>query len=116
MPGTREPFEHPRDTHGAERRPPELVTAVHQQDIVEVVVHAQSGHLAPGVRRDAIDTLLDAPAAAGKERLSATIPLGDAESLLELTARCDEITVRAAGVSAIVDGRLHLQDPADGAT
>lgn len=112
MSGTQEPSEHTRDSHGAGDPQPELVTAVHQHDdTVEVVVHARAGHLAPGVRRDAIDTLLDAPDAAGKERVSATIPLGDAESLLELTARCDEITVRAAGASAIVDGRLHPRDP-----
>jgi hypothetical protein len=112
MPGTQEPFEPIHDSDRAGYVPPELVTAVHQQGTVEVVVHAHAGHLAPGLRRELIDALLDSPDAAGSERLSATIPLGDAESLLELTARCDEITVRAAGVSAIVEGRLHPWDPA----
>ena len=84
----------------------ELVTAVHRDGVAHVVVHAPSGHLDPGVRREQIDALLDAPDAVRSERLEATIPLGDAESLLELTALCDDVTVHPAGASALLDGHL----------
>ena len=84
----------------------ELVSAVHRDGTAHVVVHAHSGHLDPVARRELIDALLDAPDAMDSHRLEATVPLGDAEFLLELTARCDDVTVVAAGASALLNGHL----------
>ena len=107
--------EHRHDEHrhqhisvgsGAESVSAELITAVHRQGTAHIVVHAHAGHLDPGRRRDLIDALLDSPEARGSDRLAATVPLGDSESLMALTRRCENVTVHAAGASALVEGRL----------
>jgi hypothetical protein len=84
----------------------EILTTVDRDGIAHVVVHAQSGHVVPGLRRGLIDALLNSAEARDSERLAATIPLGDVESLMELNDRCAEVTVHAAGSTALVEARL----------
>ena len=49
------------------------------------------------------------PQTQDSNRLEATLPLGDAESLDRLRERCDDVQVRPAGASCLVDAAL----PAD---
>jgi hypothetical protein len=85
----------------------EVVTSDHPHGTAEAIVHAKSGHIPPGTRRDLIDAVLDLPEIRHCDHLLATIPLGDAESLLRLDERCDCMTVRAAGSSALVEADLE---------
>lgn len=84
----------------------EVVTSSDPHGTAEAVVHAASGHVMPGTRRNLIDAVLDLPEIRGSDHLVATVPLGDAESLLRLEQRCNDMTVRAAGSSALVDADL----------
>ena len=69
-------------------------------------LHAASGHVAPGRRADLVDAVVDLPEVQASNRLEATIPLGDGESLDRLRERTDETTSRPAGSTARVDASL----------
>jgi len=69
-------------------------------------LHAASGHVAPGRRADLVDAVVDLPEVQASNRLEATIPLGDTETLDRLRERTDETTSRAAGSTALVDASL----------
>jgi hypothetical protein len=79
------------------------------QGIIRASLHAQAGHLPIGTRTRLVDEVLDLPRTTDSNRLEATIPLGDAESLDRLRERCDEVHTRPAGASCLVDAVL----PAD---
>lgn len=80
--------------------------------VVRASLHARAGHLPTGARTRLVDAVLDLPQTQDSNRLEATLPLGDAESLDRLRERCDEVQARPAGASCLVDAAL----PADAAT
>lgn len=84
----------------------DVVTSSDPHEPAEAIVHATAGHLAPGTRTRLIDAVLDLLEVRDSHHLVATVPLGDAESLLRLDERCDDMTVRAAGSSALVEADL----------
>lgn len=98
-----------RAGHGDLAVSAELITSVDARDGARIVVHAKAGHVAPGVRGELIDAVLDLSESRSSGDFTATVPLGDAESLLRLRERCVDFTVHAAGSSAIVDARLSPQ-------
>jgi hypothetical protein len=69
-------------------------------------LHAASGHVAPGRRAELVDAVVDLPEVQASDRLEATIPLGDGETLDRLRERTDETTSRPAGSTALVDASL----------
>ena len=69
-------------------------------------IHAASGHVAPGGRADLVDAVVDLPEVQASERLEATIPLGDGETLDRIRERTEETTSRAAGSTALVNASL----------
>jgi hypothetical protein len=73
-------------------------------------LHAASGHIAPGRRASLVDAVMDLPEVQASERLKATVPLGDGESLERLRERTDDTTTRPAGSTALVDAKI----PSDG--
>jgi uncharacterized phage protein gp47/JayE len=80
--------------------------------VVRASLHAQAGHLPTGTRTRLVDAVLDLPQTQDSDRLEATLPLGDAESLDRLRERCDEVQTRPAGASCLVDAALPT-DAAD---
>ncbi len=78
---------------------------------VHAVLHAVSGHIPAGSRSELVDAMLDLPEVKDKDRLTATVPLGDAESLQRLQHRCADVTSRAAGSSALIDAELRHDGP-----
>jgi len=66
-------------------------------------LHASSGHVPPGSRARLVDGVLDLPEVRAGPRLEATVPLGDSESLDRFRERCDDVSTRAAGSTALVD-------------
>jgi uncharacterized phage protein gp47/JayE len=80
-----------------------------EQGVIRASLHARAGHLPTGTRTRLVDGVLDLPQTTDSNRLEATIPLGDAESLDRLRERCDEVRTRPAGASCLVDAAL----PAD---
>jgi hypothetical protein len=74
---------------------------------------AAAGHILPGSRARLVDAVLDLPEVQDSPGLQATVPLGDSESLQRLRDRCEDMTTRAAGSSALVDAALrrpHIPD------
>jgi hypothetical protein len=65
-----------------------------------------SGPTPPGSRARLVDAVMDLPEVQDRSRLEATIPLGDAESLMRLQERTDETVTRPAGSTALVDGDI----------
>jgi hypothetical protein len=76
------------------------------QGVIRASLHAQAGHLPTGTRTRLVDRVLDLPQTKDGNRLEATLPLGDAESLDRLRERCDEVQTRPAGASCLVDAAL----------
>jgi hypothetical protein len=70
-----------------------------------------SGAASQGSRTSLVDAVMDLPEVQNRSRLEATIPLGDAESLMRLRERTDEAVTRPAGSTALVDGDIpHASD------
>jgi hypothetical protein len=88
------------------------VEPLEDQGVVRASLHAQSGHLPTGTRSRLVDAVLDLPETRESNRLEATLPLGDAESLDRLRERCDEVQTRPAGASCLVDAALPTEPTA----
>ena len=76
-----------------------------------VSLRAEAGHITPGPRASLVDAVLDLPQVRESARLEAAFPLGDGESLLRLQQRCQDVTTRQAGCSALVDTSLPPGGP-----
>jgi hypothetical protein len=69
-------------------------------------LHPTSGHSTPGSRASLVDAVLDLPEVQASERLEATVPLGDGESLQRLRDRTEATEIRAAGSTALVNAKI----------
>ena len=85
-----------------------------------VSLRAEPGHIAPGRRASLVDAVLDLPEVQQSTRVEAAFPLGDSESLYRLQERCEDVSTRPAGWSALLDASLpsshagqHVPDSAD---
>jgi hypothetical protein len=65
-----------------------------------------SGPAPPGSRASLVDAVMDLPEVQDSQRLEATVPLGDTESLEQLRERTEETTTRSAGSTALVDAKI----------
>src|SRR5713101_2659810 len=84
----------------------EVITSGGSGGTVRVSLRAESGHIAPGRRASLVDAVLDLPEVQESARLEAVFPLGDSESLQRLRERCEDVSTRPAGGSAILDANL----------
>jgi hypothetical protein len=71
-----------------------------------VSLHAEPGHITPGRRASLVDAVLDLPEVQKSARVEAAFQLGDCESLHRLQERCEDVSTRPAGWSALVDANL----------
>jgi hypothetical protein len=76
-----------------------------------VSLRAEAEHITPGRRASLVDAVLDLPQVRESARLEAAFPLGDGESLLRLQQRCQDVTTRQAGCSALLDASLPRGGP-----
>lgn len=80
------------------------VTTLKESDVTaRASLHVESGQHPPGTRASLVDAVLDLPEVQDSARVEVTVPLGDAESLHRLQQRCEDVTTRAAGATALVD-------------
>jgi uncharacterized phage protein gp47/JayE len=82
------------------------VEPLEDPSVIRASLHTEAGHLPTGTRARLVDAVLDLPETRQRRRLEATLPLGDAESLDRLRARCEGVVTRPAGASCLVDARL----------
>ena len=71
-----------------------------------VSLRAEPGHITPGCRASLVDAVLDLPEVQESARVEAAFRLGDSESLHRLQERCEDVSTRPAGWSALVDANL----------
>jgi hypothetical protein len=83
-----------------------ITTAPDTHSTVHATLRAEAGHLPAGTRANLVDTVLDLPEVHGSTHMTATVPLGDAESLHALQARTTDMRTRSAGCTAIIDADL----------
>lgn len=69
-------------------------------------LRAESGHITPGRRAELVDAVLALPGVQESGRVQAVFPLGDSETLQRLEERCEDVSTRPAGSSAILKADL----------
>ena len=84
----------------------EVTTSEGSGGTVRVSLRAEPGHITPGHRASLVDAVLDLPEVQESARLEAAFQLGDSESLHQLQERCEDVSTRPAGWSALVDANL----------
>ena len=84
----------------------EVTTSEGSGGTARVSLRAEPGHIAPGRRASLVDAVLDLPEVQESARLEAAFRLGDGESLHRLQERCEDVSTRPAGWSALVDANL----------
>jgi hypothetical protein len=82
------------------------VTASTHGGTARASLHPNSGHLRQGSRASLVDAVLSLPEVQASERLEATVPLGDGESLQRLRERTGTAQTRPAGSTALVDAPI----------
>ena len=84
----------------------EVTTSEGSGGTARVSLHAEPGHITPGRRASLVDAVLDLPEVRESARVEAAFRLGDCESLHRLQERCEDVSTRPAGWSALVDANL----------
>jgi len=84
----------------------EVITSEGSGGTARVSLRAETGHITPGRRATLVDAVLDLPQVQESARVEAAFRLGDNESLHRLQERCQDVSTRPAGWSALVDADL----------
>ena len=84
----------------------EVTTSEGSGGTARVSLRAEPGHITPGSRASLVDAVLDLPEVQDSARVEAAFRLGDSESLHRLQQRCDDVSTRPAGWSALLDANL----------
>jgi hypothetical protein len=84
----------------------EVTTSEGSGGTARVSLHAEPGHITPGRRASLVDAVLDLPEVQESARVEAAFWLGDSESLHQLQERCEDVSTRPAGWSALFDANL----------
>ena len=84
----------------------EVTTSEGSGGTARVSLRAEPGHITPGRRASLVDAVLDLPEVQQSARVEAAFRLGDGESLRRLQERCEDVSTRPAGWSALVDANL----------
>jgi hypothetical protein len=90
----------------------EVATSEGSGGTARVSLRAEPGHISPGRRASLVDAVLDLPEVQESACLEAAFRLGDGESLRRLQERCEDVSTRSAGWSALVDANLRPAAPA----
>ena len=84
----------------------EVTTSEGSGGTARVSLRAEPGHITPGRRACLVDAVLDLPEVQESARVEAAFRLGDGESLHRLQERCENVSTRPAGWSALFDANL----------
>jgi hypothetical protein len=84
----------------------EVTTSAGADGTVRASLHAPAGHITPGRRASLVDAVMDLPEVQASDRLEATIPRGDGESLERLRERTENAVTRPAGSTTLLDADI----------
>jgi len=88
----------------------DVTTARGPAGTVRTSMYAKNEHVRPGDRAALVDEVMDLPEVKASNRVEATVPLGDAESVERLRERTDDATLRAAGGTTLLDANVPPDD------
>lgn len=84
----------------------EVTTAAGPAGTVRTSLYAKGEHVRPGDRTHLVDTVMDLPEVQASDRVEATVPFGDVESVQRLRQRTADAVLRAAGASTLLDANV----------
>ena len=84
----------------------EVTTALGPEGTVRTSMHAKNEHARRGDRTHLVDTVMDLPEVRASERVEASVPYGDGESLARLRQRTEDAKTRVAGATTLLDANL----------
>jgi hypothetical protein len=84
----------------------EVSTDTGPEGTVRTSMYAKAEYVRPGDRSQLVDTVMDLPEVQASDRLEATVPFGDAESVERLRERTDDAELRAAGATTLLDANV----------
>jgi hypothetical protein len=84
----------------------EVTTARGPEGTVRASMHAKDDRTRPGYRASLVDAVMDLPEVQASERVEATVPYGDGESLNRLRERTEDAQTRAAGATTLLDANV----------
>jgi hypothetical protein len=84
----------------------EVTTARGPEGTVRTSMHAKIEHARRGDRATLVDAVMDLPEVRASERVEASVPYGDGESLERLRQRTDDPRTRVAGATALLDANV----------
>ena len=88
----------------------EVTTDKGPEGTVRASMYAKNENVRPGDRAALVDEVMGLPEVQASDRVEATVPRGDAESVERLRERTDDAVLRAAGGTTLLDANL----PPDG--
>jgi hypothetical protein len=88
----------------------DVTTARGPDGTVRTSMYAKDEHVRPGDRAALVDEVMDLPEVRASNRVEATVPFGDAESVERLRERTDDATLRTAGSTTLLDANVPPDD------
>ena len=85
------------------------ISAANEQGEVCAQVHVASGQLPVGTRQRMADAVHEAVTEDETRRLTATVPLGDVELVEGIGHNLDDVNLRAAGATSIIEGDVKYR-------
>jgi hypothetical protein len=84
----------------------EVTTDRGPEGTVRTSMHAKDAYVRAGYRASLVDAVMDLPEVQASDRVEATVPYGDGESLDRLRERTDDAQTRAAGSTTLFDANI----------
>jgi hypothetical protein len=93
----------------------EVTTAEGPEGTVRTSMYPKIEHVRPGDRTALVDEVMGLPEVRESNRVEATVPYGDAESIERLRERTDDAALRAAGGTTLLDANVppEAEQPPD---
>jgi hypothetical protein len=99
-----------KDDDGRTAAVAEVTTAKGPEGTVRTSMYAKDERVRPGDRTALVDEVMDLPEVRASDRLEATVPYGDAESVERLRERTDNAALRVAGGTTLLDANVPPDD------
>jgi hypothetical protein len=88
----------------------EVTTAKGPDGTVRTSMYAKNEHVRPGDRAALVDEVMGLPEVKASDRVEASVPFGDVESVERLRERTDDAVLRAAGGTTLLDANVPPDD------
>ena len=95
-----------RDDHDRTAAVAEVTTDRCPAGTVRASMYAKSERARPGDRITLVDAVMDLPEVQASQRVEATVPYGDTESVQRLMERTADTAIRAAGATTLLDATI----------